>query len=74
MVFQKFVLKKEKQLNQLRIKKKLNLYSQTHTEKKKSHSKKDIIMHQIKNKSLVLFFLADKLQEDIMLYLVYMMH
>ena len=47
---QKSVLRKETQLKVLQTKKKLRLYSLTLTEKKKSHSKKEKILLQLKNK------------------------
>lgn len=50
MVFQKSVLRKETQLKVLQTKKKLRLYSLTLTEKKKSHSKREKILLQLKNK------------------------
>ena len=42
-------------------------------EKKKSLSKKEQTLLKLKNKLLVLSFLEDRLQEDIMLSVVYMM-
>ena len=44
------VLRKEMQLKVLQTKKKSRLYSLTLTEKKKSHSKKEKILLQLKNK------------------------
>lgn len=48
-------------------------FSLTLMEKKKSLSKKEQTLLKLKNKLLVLSFLEDRLQEDIMLSVVYMM-